>query len=824
MRTEPTGPRGEEEVPDRRPARRSLLDVLRVGTILLTVDGDIVVWSPMAEEILGWPDDHAVGRPLTDFTPDGRACAFEPAPGERHWRGTLSLRHRDGHPVELACRATHLTGAADSRFILANLVETSRMAAVEQDLAAVDALFTASPLGVALFDAEQRYTRVNDALSRLHGMPAESVLGRTVLEVLPPPMAQEIHRLQREVLRSGHSVTDLVTSSPDGRGAQSVSLGPLTDRSGQPIGVSCVVLDITERREAMARTERARQRLALLDDVGTALGDLLEVRPIAQTLCDSLVPRFGDFASVEILKSVVRGEEPPPIGELGDVALVQLGTAAKEEGPAVDAIFEPGRDLGAQPGTVFETVLTTGVPHLAATPQELAAGVGPGDPRVAAARELGIHCLLTVPLRARGTVLGLLAVSRSGQRIAFDRDDLALAMELANRAAISLDNARLYVREREGALMLQRSLLPQWLPDVAGVDVSHRYLPSATGTEIGGDWFDVIPLAGGRVAFVVGDATGHGLRAATVMGRLRTAARTLAGLELAPAEVLGRLNDLGADIAQHPDDPLLATCVYAAYDPATGICALATAGHLPPVLAGPDPVTGRWTATPLELAPGTPLGMEGISFEERRIEIPEGSLLVLYTDGLIENREEDLTDGIDRLCALLARTTGPATPLEKVCDDVIAGLRPRAGEGTSDDIALLAARLGRVPGERVASWIFPAERAMVRRARQAVTGTLRDWGLNALTETARLLVSELVTNAVRHAHGPVEVRMALGCSLLIEVTDPIPDPPRERVPGPDDEGGRGLPLVARESRSWGTRRRPVGKTVWFELDVPGGPG
>ncbi|WP_442811958.1 SpoIIE family protein phosphatase [Streptomyces sp. NBC_01803] len=795
---------------------------MRVGTVLLTVDGDIALWSPMAEEILGWPDDRAVGRPLTDFTPDGRAWAFEPAPGERHWRGTLSLRHRDGHPVELACRAARLTGAEDSRFILANLVETSRMAAVEQDLAAVDALFTASPLGVALFDAEQRYTRVNDALSRLHGTPAESVLGRTVLDVLPSPMAQEIHRLQRTVLRSGRSVTDLVTSSPDGRGAQSMSFGRLTDRFGHAIGVSCVVLDITERLEAMSRVEHARQRLALLDDVGTALGDLLDMRPIAETLCRALIHRFGDYASVEILKSVVRGEEPRPIGELADATLIQLGTAAKEHGPAVATILRPDRDIGSQPGTVFETVLTTGVPHLAETPEAVAAGVGPGDPRVAAARDLGIHCLLTLPLRARGTVLGLLTVSRAGKRAAFDRDDLALAMELANRAAIALDNARLYVREREAALMLQRSLLPRALPAVAGVEVGHRYLPGATGTEIGGDWFDVIPLAGGRVAFVVGDATGHGLRAAAIMGRLRTAARTLAGLELAPAEVLRRLNDLGADIAQHPDDPLLATCVYAAYDPATGICALATAGHLPPVLVGPDPVTGGWTATALELPPATPLGLEGTSFDERRIEVPEGALLVLYTDGLVENRDEDLTVGIDRLCELLARTTGPGTPMEDVCDGVIGALRPHAAEGASDDIALLAARLGRPPGQRVASWTFPAEREMVHRARRAVAETLRGWGLDALTETARLLVGELVTSAGRHAPDPVRVRMAYGGSLLIEVTDPV-NVSRGPTAAPDDDGGRSLALVARESRGWGTRRGAVDKTVWFELDLPGEP-
>ncbi|MDT0307732.1 SpoIIE family protein phosphatase [Streptomyces sp. DSM 44917] len=835
MRTDPpgrTGSSGRAGPPD-APSRRPLLDALDIGGLLLGGNGKVVACDPALAGLLGRAPETVTGRRLADLAADGpgesagalaELTGLAGDVGRERWAGALELRHADGGPVPLEGRAARIAGPDGRPLTLVHLVAAGRTGAVEQDLAALDALFTASPLGIALFDRDLRYTRVNRALAALHGTPAHALIGRTVLDALPPPVSQEIHRLQRHVLRTGRSVTDLVTASPDGRGAHSVSVGPLTDRAGETAGLGCTVMDITERREALARTERARQRLTLLDDVGTALGDLLDVGRVCEALADALVPRFGDFCSVQLTTAVATGGEPPDAGEVPGAQLIQLGVATTRGGPEVKEIFRYGSRAVHPPGSILGTVLATGVPHLARSPDEILAATPPGHPRAEATRRLGIHSMLTIPLRARGTVLGLLVVSRAGRRAAFDRDDLTLAAALSTRAGITLDNVRLYVREREGALMLQRSLLPRELPTVPGVEVGHRYVPSSSGAEIGGDWFDVIPLAGGRVALVIGDATGHGMRAAAVMGQLRTAVRTLAGLDLSPAELLRRLNDIGTDIAPHPD-PLMATCVYAVYDPATRVCTMAGAGHLPPMLATREDGGGRWEARQVDLPAGVPLGLEDVRFEERRVEVAEGSLLVLYTDGLVETRGESIAGGLERLRRLLARAAGATaahdSPLEALCDEIVGALRPEVPAHDSDDLALLAVRLGRLPAERVMTRAFPAERHMVREARHQVRETLRDWGLTALADRAELLVSELVTNAVRHARGPVGLRMVHGPTLLVEVTDPDPAPPRERTAAPEDEGGRGLPLVARESRRWGSRRVPAGKTVWFELGLPG---
>ncbi|MGW7292160.1 SpoIIE family protein phosphatase [Streptomyces xiamenensis] len=828
MTTNPSEPSGLTPVPSARNDERSLLDVLRVAIIMLDERGTIRLWSPMARELLGWPDRDAVGRRLTDMlapghTPTTVARIHATLRNRRHWRGRLPLRHRDGHIIQLEGRAALLLDAGGTPFILANLVETTRMTGIEQDLAAFDALFTASPLGIGVFDTEQRLVRVNEALARMHDATPAELLGKTLLDILPAPMAQKVYAVQGDVLRSGHSVTDLITPAPDGVRAHSLSFGRLTDRDGRTVGVSSTVTDITERREALDRIERARQRLAMLDDIGSSLGDLLDVRLIAGSLAQLLVPRFADYAAVELLAPVAHGGELPTAEQLPDTPVLQLGTAAKQHSTHTDTALEAGERITFEPGSPFSTVLRTGNPLLIGSPDEL----GARSAKVRAAMDLGIHSMLILPLRARGTVLGLIILTRAGRRSAFDREDLALAMEVAGRAGISMDNARLYARERESALTLQRSLLPQSVPQPPGVAVGHRYVPGSVGTEVGGDWFDVIPLAGGRVAFVVGDVMGHGLRAAATMGRLRTAVRTLAGLELAPAELLRRVDDLSEDLSQAPDDQLWATCLYAVYDPASRECVLAKAGHLPPVLVTRDDATGLWSADALDLPSGAPLGVGGVPFEERRITVPEDSTLVLYTDGLIETRGESITAGLERLCALLAAKGTPGAPLEELCDRIIEGLSPAAGPGggapgPSDDIALLAARLNGLPEGNSAEWIFAPEPHAPRKARRAVRRALLDWNLGPLVDTTVLLVSELVTNSLRYAHGPVEVRMVRGTSLLVEVSDRLPDPPHERTASLLEEGGRGLHLVARQSRRWGTRQAAHGKTVWFELLLPQG--
>jgi anti-sigma regulatory factor (Ser/Thr protein kinase) len=505
--------------------------------------------------------------------------------------------------------------------------------------------------------------------------------------------------------------------------------------------------------------------------------------------------------------------------------------------------------------SVLGQVLTSGLPRLITEKEEMLRMAFLGDPKVLAAVELGVTSLLVLPLRARGVVLGLLVVARGGGREPFAPYDLGLAMELADRAGAALDNARLYVREREGALMLQRSLLPQVVPEPPGVSIAFRYVPGSSAAEVGGDWFDVISLAGGRIAFVVGDVMGHGLNAAATMGRLRTAVRTLAGLDMAPDELLRRVNDLGDDMAQNQVEGWMATAVYAVYDPSTHRCAIAQAGHLPPVLVEPrddarlrrdralraadqpgcaDDTDGReqtdggdtarfagygddperCDARLLDLPTGVPLGVGGVRFETTELEVPDGSVLVLYTDGLVEARGQDISTGLERLRLTLCRQ--PAS-LEDSCDELLATMEPGR---EPDDVALLMARLGGLPAGSTASWTFPAEASAVRLARRRVSDTLMRWGLGPLSDVTVLLVSELVTNSLRYAHGPIGVRMVRGSSLLVEVSDPLPDPPRERATDEEDEGGRGLQLVARTSRRWGTRHGPLGKTVWFELALP----
>lgn len=707
MSTDPSGGEGRGTV------RPSLLDELHVGILVLDTQGRIVLWGVTTEEILGWSGSEAVGRRLADFLPpEHEDHGLQPGTDvyhtllrEHRWRGRLPLRHRNGSTVELEGRASLARHPDGTRYILANLVETHRMARVEQDLAALDSVFTASPLGLALFDTELRHTRVNDALLSIHGGPSESLLGKTVRESLPASFAEQVQAVQSEVLRTGRPVVDLVTASPDERGALSLSFARLADNTGHVLGISGTVMDITERRKDLWRVERARQRLALLDDVGSVLGDLLDVRRIADSLTRLLVPRLADYSAVLLHTALARSEGGTDGKEAflrsGD-GLVRVAVAAKSHDPDVDVLLRPEEERTFQEDSLFARTFASGVPRLFRSAQEILVAAGTEERLRQFVSGLGLHSLIAMPLRARGIPLGLLLVARSGQRAPFDDEDHGIASEVGARAAMCLDNARLYARERRDALMLQRSLLPQSLPRPHGVHLSYRYVPSSGGPEVGGDWFDVLPLPGGRVAFVVGDVTGHGLRAAATMGRLRTAVRTLAALGLSPAELLRRVNELSPDLASGPDEPLMATCLYAVFDPAVRSCCFSQAGHMPPVLLGQEADTGLWSAQPLHMPPGVPLGVGDAAFEERTLTVPEGTVLVLYTDGLIEFRGEDITDGLDRLCDLLARTAASeGTSLENLCDRTISGMgHPRSAVGLSgpdDDIALLTVQLGELP-------------------------------------------------------------------------------------------------------------------------------
>jgi serine phosphatase RsbU (regulator of sigma subunit) len=426
-----------------------------------------------------------------------------------------------------------------------------------------------------------------------------------------------------------------------------------------------------------------------------------------------------------------------------------------------------------------------------------------------------MHSLVTVPLQARGVPLGLANFYRTGDSPAFEPEDLSFAEELAARAAVAVDNARRFTREHTMAVTLQRSLLPRGQPEQEALEVAWRYLPAEAG--VGGDWFDVIPLPGARVALVMGDVVGHGLHAAATMGRLRTAVHNFSTLDLPVDEVLGHLDDLvvrmdkeestGDAREGHEGEGVTgATCLYAIYDPVAGTCTMARAGHPDPAVVGPD-----GTVAFADVQASAPLGVGGYPVETAEVYLPEGSQLVLYTDGLVEDRTRDLDVGLNTLRRALAGTGGRSP--EEACQVVIDALRPAH---PSDDIALLVARTRLFPPSRVAEWDVPSDHAVVPSVRAQCRDKLSEWGLEDFAFPTELIISELVTNAIRYGSPPVAARLLYGRRLICEVSDGSSTSPRLRRATTTDEGGRGLFLVAQFAQQWGTRYTARGKVIWAE--------
>ncbi|MFF3498962.1 SpoIIE family protein phosphatase [Streptomyces sp. NPDC003247] len=418
---------------------------------------------------------------------------------------------------------------------------------------------------------------------------------------------------------------------------------------------------------------------------------------------------------------------------------------------------------------------------------------------------------ILAPLRGRRRVIGAAVFIRRPDRIPFENDDLLVAAQLATHSALGIDKAVLYDREAYIADELQRTMLPETLPRPTGVRLASRYLPAAETARVGGDWYDAIPLPGSRVALVVGDVMGHSMTSAAIMGQLRTTAQTLAGLDLPPQEVLHHLDEQ----AQRLGTDRMATCLYAVYDPVSHRITIANAGHPPPVLLH---LGGR--AEVLRVPPGAPIGVGGVDFEAVELDAPAGATLLLYTDGLVESRLRDVATGIEQLrekLAVTAQLTGPdhPPPLEALCDEVLDMLGPGDRD---DDIALLAARFDGIAPNDVAYWYLEPEDAAPGRARRLARRALARWGLEELSDSVELLVSEVVTNAVRYATRPVTLRLLRTDVLRCEVGDDVPQLPRLRQARATDEGGRGLFLVNRLARRWGATRLSTGKVVWFELN------
>ncbi|GAA4988980.1 SpoIIE family protein phosphatase/ATP-binding protein [Streptomyces hyderabadensis] len=657
-----------------------------------------------------------------------------------------------------------------------------------------DAVLHSVREGVLIVGGEGRLLLANDEARRLLALPPDAE-GRHVGALgLPSDLA--------ELLVSGHAATDEVHLVKDRLLA--INLRP-TDVRGGPAGSVATLRDSTELRALSGRAETARERLDILYAAGVGIGTSLDVTRTAEELGELAVPRFADYVTVDLFDTVLAGGQPGGVTPLRRAAL----SGITEEVP----LYPVGRHIRYVDSSPQGRTLRTGravlEPCLDAAPGWQAQDFE----RSAQVVEYGVHSLITVPLRAGTLVLGVVSFWRSVKPEPFDEDELALGEELVARAAVSIDNARRYTREHSMAVTLQRSLLPRRLPEQNALDVAYRYLPAQAG--VGGDWFDVLPLSGARVALVVGDVVGHGLHAAATMGRLRTAVHNFTALDLPPDELLGLLDELVGRIDQDEaaDDssaPVTgATCLYAIYDPVAGSCVLARAGHPPPALIRPD-----GTVEFPEVPAGPPLGLGGLPFETTELRLAEGSRLVLYTDGLVEDRAHDIDVGLEQLRRALE--TAGETP-EETCRTVLdARLPDRPG----DDIALLVARTRMLGPDQVAEWDVPNDPAAVAEIRSQVTRRLDEWGLDELAFTTELILSELVTNAIRYGGETVHVRVVRDRSLICEVFDSSSTSPHLRYAAMTDEGGRGLFLVAQLAERWGTRYTPAGKVIWAEQPVP----
>jgi serine phosphatase RsbU (regulator of sigma subunit)/anti-sigma regulatory factor (Ser/Thr protein kinase) len=572
--------------------------------------------------------------------------------------------------------------------------------------------------------------------------------------------------------------------------ADSLGLGPQTDRLRY--------LDVATRRIArgmdLDETLRELRRAAVPDFADAIIVHLPDPLPVGDEKSSAPVilhlhsiDRTPDGPNAEWARQQPRKPFPTHSNVSERVQLKATGRLAE--------LVQTGRPaFGDAPGTASAVAELLG--PVAGEPGTLPAG----------------RRVIIAPLHGRHHVMGVVVLLRQSGRPAFTEDDLLVASQLATHTALGVQKAVMYGHEASIADTLQHTMLPTSLPEPTGVRLASRYLPASKTAQVGGDWYDAIPLPGNRVALIVGDVMGHSMTSAAIMGQLRTIVQTLAGLDLPPDEVLHHLDEQ----AQRLGSDHIATCLYAIYDPISHRLLMANAGHPPAVLLHPD---GRGEV--LSVPPGAPIGVGGVAFESVEMPAPTGATLLLYTDGLVESRVTDVGTGVEALRARLqAGAHGRATPsLELLCDEVLGTVLPGTRD---DDIALLIARFDGFPTESVGYWFLDPHPMTAGRARRLTRRALHRWGLDSLADSTELMVSEVVTNAVRFATRPISLRLLRTDVLRCEVTDDSPQVPRMRRAAPGDEGGRGLFLVDQLAWRWGATRLSTGKVVWFEQQIPRG--
>ncbi|WP_458088918.1 SpoIIE family protein phosphatase [Streptomyces malaysiensis] len=788
-----------------------------LAVVVIDAEGRVTHWSSGAHRLFGPTRGQAVGRPAVDLMPvsgalrgaevrtdaAGRPELDDSLLGPVYYRTAGRARMADpAHgQVDVVWWAYPLVGPGPERLLV----------------------LSADAKGVG-GDALGRDERIAPGFALHTEFPGAERLAGRLPDILPNMGPATAGRIVAQVLDLGYPVLEIshherVPVTPDW------GMPRYRERRARQDAVRRSAVTADGAHDGAHAPERwpdpgdvdleyaaVRERLEFLNEVSGRIGTSLDLTRTIREVTSAAVPRFADFAGTHLRAQVLAGEgfpDGPP-----DVTTVwhRVWVEHNDEPGRWDDTVPVGESMAFPEHTPFFRCMVTGepvlIPHLSD---------GMGD-RIAGQFEkrdlrplINGRSILIVPLKARDVVLGFMVLLRRPGREPFDEMDRTTGAELAARAGLVLDNARMYAYQESVAETLQDSMLPQVTPRMAGCDTATRYLPGTRLGRVGGDWFDAIKLPGSRTALVVGDVMGHGLTSAAMMGQLRTAVQTMAALDLPPAQLLRNLDDLAQRLGEH----YLATCLYAVYDPVRSELVLANAGHIPPVLVRAQ--DGR--SELLDLPTGAPIGVGGVPFEAVTVRVAPGDRLVLCTDGLVEVRGQDIGAGIAALCESAAH---PAASMDDACDTIIRALaaasRDKDGRGgRKDDVALLMARLNGIPAGDVAQWRLALDPSEVGRARRLVRERLLRWGLPESVETAQLLVSEAVTNAIRHAHTHhVRLRLVRTDALLCEVTDDDHELPTLLGADGEDESGRGLRVISELAREWGTSRTGRGKTVWFE--------
>ncbi|MFJ7341846.1 SpoIIE family protein phosphatase [Streptomyces sp. NPDC101110] len=824
--------RGTDEAEQRTGTEPAEPGRVPLAVVVVDRDGLVSHWSRGARRLFGLSKEEAIGRTALDLLPVSGALPEESAPGAYAAPGGQddSARTALGGHDTTAYAASEGPGPDLEASLDGGL---SYPAAGRARLSAsgdgrVDVLWWAYPLVgpgperllVLAADADGLraddgpFERIAPGFALHTDFPGAEDLARRLPEILPSMSVGDSARIVTQVLELGYPVlefsqNDRVPVTPDWGVARRAERRARRERAARALAAGeAVPEDLRDEGEDLEYAA-VRERLEFLNEVSGRIGTSLDLARTITEVSRAVVPRFTDVAGTYLREQVVAGEGFEDGAPDTTTMWHRVAVEHTDEPGRWDDVVPVGEAMPFPAHTPFFQCMTSGEPVLVPRiSEEMGHAVAAQFEKRDIRPLITGRSMLVVPLKARNVVLGFMILLRHPERPVFNDMDRVTGAELAARAGLVLDNARMYTFQENVAETLQDSMLPHIPPRMAGCDIATRYLPGTLLGRVGGDWFDAVKLHGGRTAFVVGDVMGHGLNSAAMMGQLRTAVQTMAGLDLPPAQLLRNLDDL----AQRLGDSYLATCLYAVYDPIAGELHLANAGHIPPVLVRAD--DGR--SELLDLPTGAPIGVGGVPFQAVRVRVEPGDRLVMCTDGLVEVRGEDIGVGLATLCESAAH---PAASMDDACDTIIRALNTRGGR--KDDVALLMARLNGIEPDDVAEWRLALDPAEVGRVRAAVREQLHDWGLAKLVAPAELMTGELVTNAVRHSHTrPVALRLVRGDTLLCEVDDDDHELPTLLHAGPLDEAGRGLRVVSTLAREWGTSRTRTGKTVWFELTLP----